>query len=94
VSWNHEGQVLSRPYAAPDLMVLAMLGLLFHQYHGVSVGGTCGCSHERSGIILSMVFNLVVCAASAALSAPVARLESGGAVRPAAPALALDGGWF
>jgi membrane protease YdiL (CAAX protease family) len=65
-SWNHEGQVLSRPYAAPDLIVLAVLGMLFilaikPQTNGAIENGGAGMSD--SGLVLSMAFNLIVCAA-------------------------------
>ena len=63
VSWNHEGQVLSRPYAAPDLMVLAGLGLLFLSSMAPPSGGQADAAMSASGIILSMLFNLIVCAA-------------------------------
>lgn len=61
-AWNFEGQVLSRPYAVPDLLVLAALGLFFifsiePQGGGDSSGGVSG-----GGLIVGMVFNLVVCA--------------------------------
>ncbi len=59
-AWNFEGQVLSRPYAAPDLLVLAALGLFFifsiEPQSGDSAGGVSG-----GGLIVGMVFNLIVC---------------------------------
>ncbi len=64
VSWNHEGQVLSRPYAAPDLMVLAMLGLLFLSTMESPSAEHANAAMSAPGIILSMAFNLVVCAAN------------------------------
>lgn len=64
-SWNHEGQVLSRPYAAPDLIVLGVLGLFFIlAIKPQDAGGEGGAaSMSDSGLVLSMVFNLIVCAA-------------------------------
>jgi membrane protease YdiL (CAAX protease family) len=63
VSWNHEGQVLSRPYAAPDLMVLAMLGVLFLSTMESPSAEHANAAMSAPGIILSMAFNLIVCAA-------------------------------
>lgn len=66
VSWNQEGQVLSRPYGAPDLMVLAGLGLFFilvavQPQEAASGGGGSEAANDSS-LILSMAFNLIVCA--------------------------------
>jgi len=63
VSWNHEGSVLSRPYGAPDLLVLAGIGLLFilsMQPH--ESGQTGGDTVNDSSLVLGMVFHLTVCA--------------------------------
>ncbi|MDZ4401053.1 CPBP family intramembrane glutamic endopeptidase [Prosthecobacter sp.] len=62
VSWNYEGQVLSRPYAVPDLLVLAGLGLFFIIAMDPQSGGEGGRSVNDSGLVVSMAFNLVVCA--------------------------------
>lgn len=64
VSWNHEGSVLSRPYGAPDLLVLAGIGLFFilsmqPQTPGQTAGGD---AVNDSSLIFGMVFHLVVCA--------------------------------
>ncbi|OYW28636.1 MAG: hypothetical protein B7Z47_05615 [Chthoniobacter sp. 12-60-6] len=66
ISWNQEGQVLSRPYGAPDLMVLAGLGLFFifaMQPPETGSGGGSGEAASDSSLILSMAFNLIVCVA-------------------------------
>ena len=62
-AWNHEGQVLSRSYGAPDLLVLAGLGLFFifamqpqAQAQTASTGGI-----GNGGLVISMAFNLIVC---------------------------------
>jgi len=63
VSWNHEGAVLSRPYGAPDLMVLAGIGLFFilsMQPQGADAGGDKAVND--SSLIIGMVFHLTVCA--------------------------------
>ena len=63
VSWNHEGAVLSRPYGAPDLLVLAGIGLLFifsMQPH--DSGGAGGGKIDDSSLVMGMVFHLTVCA--------------------------------
>lgn len=62
VSWNYEGQVISRPYAAPDLLVLAGLGLFFIIAMDPQSGGEGGGNMNNSGLVASMAFNLVVCA--------------------------------
>lgn len=67
-SWNQEGQVLSRPYGAPDLLVLAGLGLFFIAF-GMQpqdsatggAGGTGGGASNDTSLILSMAFNLIIC---------------------------------
>lgn len=64
-AWNNEGQVLSSPYAAPDLLLLAGLGLFFilaiqpHQ----SAATAEGAGMSAGGLVASMVFNLLMCAA-------------------------------
>jgi membrane protease YdiL (CAAX protease family) len=63
VSWNQEGQVLSRPYAAPDLILLALLGLFFISTMQAPSGEQADAGITSAGIILSMVFNLMVCTA-------------------------------
>lgn len=63
VSWNHEGSVLSRPYGAPDLLVLAGIGLFFilsMQPH--ESGQTGGDTVNDSSLVLGMAFHLTVCA--------------------------------
>ncbi len=65
VSWNHEGSVLSRPYGAPDLLVLAGIGLFFilsmqPQAAGGSSSG--GDTVSDSSLVIGMVFHLTVCA--------------------------------
>lgn len=63
VSWNHEGSVLSRPYGAPDLLVLAGIGLFFilsMQPH--ESGQTGGDTVSDGSLVLGMVFHLTVCA--------------------------------
>lgn len=62
VSWNFERQVLSRPYAAPDLLVLAGLGLFFVFSIEPSTGADSAGGVSDSGLIVGMVFNLIVCA--------------------------------
>lgn len=63
-AWNHEGQVLSRPYAAPDLLLLAGLGLFFIFSLEPSGGGEeAQTASSGTGMILGMIFNLFVCAA-------------------------------
>ncbi len=62
VSWNYEGLVLSRPYAAPDLLVLAGLGLFFIIAMDPQSGGEGTGNMNNSGLVVSMAFNLVVCA--------------------------------
>ncbi len=59
VSWNHEGAVLSRPYGAPDLLVLAGLGLLFILSMQPRAAGD---SVNEGTMLLGMVFHLTVCA--------------------------------
>lgn len=63
VSWNHEGSVLSRPYGAPDLLVLAGIGLLFIvsiEPHSAGTGGDKAIND--STLIIGMLFHLTVCA--------------------------------
>jgi membrane protease YdiL (CAAX protease family) len=63
VSWHHEGSVLSRPYGAPDLLVLAGIGLFFilsMQPHDSSQAA--GDTVNDGSLILGMVFHLTVCA--------------------------------
>jgi len=63
-AWNNEGQVLSRPYAAPDLLMVAGLGLFFIfaiQPHQSAVT-TEGAGMSAGGLVASMVFNLLMCA--------------------------------
>ncbi len=61
VSWNQEGQVLSRSYAAPDLLLLAGLGLFFIMAMEVPSSGEAGAAKEGT-LVVSMSFNLIVCA--------------------------------
>ncbi len=61
VSWNQEGQVLSRPYAAPDLLLLAGLGLFFIVAMEPQGAGGDGGMTKESGLVVSMAFNLIVC---------------------------------
>lgn len=65
ISWNQEGQVLSRAYGAPDLLFLAGLGLFYilvmHSPEtGSGVGANNGAPSDGS-LILGMAFNLIVC---------------------------------
>jgi len=63
VSWNHEGSVLSRPYGAPDLLVLAGIGLLFIvSIEPHSAGGGEDKAINDSSLIIGMLFHLTVCA--------------------------------
>ncbi len=67
-AWNHEGQVLSRPYGLPDLLTLLGMGLFF-------VGATllvrpAAAAADSSlsgagvsGLVSAMVFNLLACLA-------------------------------
>ncbi|WP_395745331.1 type II CAAX prenyl endopeptidase Rce1 family protein [Prosthecobacter sp.] len=60
VSWNQEGQVLSRPYGAADLLVLAVMGLAYiltMQPREADAGNVT----SESGVIVSMAFQLIVC---------------------------------
>jgi membrane protease YdiL (CAAX protease family) len=65
ISWNQEGQVLSRSFGALDLLVLAGLGLFFIIYalqpqDSVAGGGGGGVANDSS-LIISMAFNLIMC---------------------------------
>lgn len=63
VSWNHEGSVLSRPYGAPDLLVLAGLGLFFILSMQPPDTGRAGADTVNdSSLIIGMVVHLTVCA--------------------------------
>lgn len=59
VSWNQEGAVLSRPYGAPDLLVLAVLGLAF--ILSMQPQGAASTISDSS-LIVGMVFHLTICA--------------------------------
>lgn len=63
-AWNNEGQVLSRPYAVPDLLLLAGLGLFFilaiQPHQSAATAKDTGLS--AGGLVVSMVFNLLMCA--------------------------------
>ncbi len=61
VSWNQEGQVLSRSYAAPDLILLAGLGLFFIMAMEAPSSEEAGAAKEGA-LVVSMAFNLIVCA--------------------------------
>lgn len=68
VAWNHEGQVLSRPYGMPDLLVVMGMGLLF--VSGMVMAGQGGDVLEdqgqqgtgMAGLVSAMMFNFIVCA--------------------------------
>ena len=64
ISWNQEGQVLSRSFGALDLLVLAGLGLFFIIYalqpQDAVAGGGGGATNDSS-LIISMAFNLIMC---------------------------------
>ncbi|MBB5030845.1 CPBP family intramembrane glutamic endopeptidase [Prosthecobacter vanneervenii] len=64
VSWNHEGSVLSRPYGAPDLLVLAGIGLVFilSMQPQKAEGAAAAAAVSDSTLIVGMIFNLIVCA--------------------------------
>ncbi len=62
VSWNQEGLVLSRPYGWPDLLVLALLGLLFIGTMTAQTGEAAEGGITHAAIVISMVFSLTVCA--------------------------------
>ncbi|MDI1312157.1 CPBP family intramembrane glutamic endopeptidase [Prosthecobacter sp.] len=63
VSWNHEGSVLSRPYGAPDLLVLAGIGLFFILSMQTPDAGRAGADTVNdSSLIIGMVLHLTVCA--------------------------------
>ncbi|HEY1048222.1 MAG TPA: CPBP family intramembrane glutamic endopeptidase [Prosthecobacter sp.] len=61
VSWNQEGQVLSRPYGLPDLIVLALLGSLFISTMVPPSGDAADKSITSAGLVVSMVITLVIC---------------------------------
>ena len=62
ISWNQEGQVLSRAYGAPDLVVLAGMGLFFiFAMQPQEAGGGSGGAANDSSLIISMAFNLIMC---------------------------------
>lgn len=68
VAWNHEGQVLSRPYELPDLLVLLGLGLFFISATILVEPSTATKAKDLSetgigGLVSSMVVNLLVCLA-------------------------------
>lgn len=68
VAWNHEGQVLARPYGLPDLMLLVGLGLFFVSSTLMSPPGDASqggglAETGVSGLMAAMAFNLFVCAA-------------------------------
>jgi membrane protease YdiL (CAAX protease family) len=64
VSWNNEGAVLSRSYGAPDLLVLAGIGLLFilSMQPQAAGGGSGGDTVNDTSLVIGMVFHLTVCA--------------------------------
>jgi membrane protease YdiL (CAAX protease family) len=67
-SWNHEGQVLSRPYSVVDLIVLSMLGLFFilaikpHATAAATAAGGGG-GVTMGALVFGMAFHLIACAA-------------------------------
>jgi membrane protease YdiL (CAAX protease family) len=63
VSWNREGAVLSSPYGAPDLLVLAGLGLFYIVVlmQPAESGGSEGKVNDAS-LVGGMIFHLIVCA--------------------------------
>ncbi len=64
VSWNQEGSVLSRPYSAVDLLVLAGIGLVFilSMQPQKAEGAAAAAAVSDSTLIVGMIFNLIVCA--------------------------------
>lgn len=63
VSWNQEGLVPSRPYGAPDLLVLASLGVFFIVTSMNPPSGEAADAQVSSAVlVVSMVFTLMVCA--------------------------------
>lgn len=64
VSWNQEGSVLSRPYSAVDLLVLAGIGLVFilSMQPQKAEGAAAAATVSDSTLIVGMIFNLIVCA--------------------------------
>lgn len=61
VSWNQEGQVLSRSYGAPDLIVLALLGAFFISTMEPPSGEAADKGITSAGLVVSIVITLVVC---------------------------------
>lgn len=64
VSWNQEGSVLSRPYGAVDLLVLAGIGLVFilSMQPQKAEGAAAAAAVSDGTLIVGMIFNLIVCA--------------------------------
>ncbi len=62
VSWNQEGQVPSRPYGAPDLLVLALLGAFFISSMAPPSGEAADRGITSTALVFSMVITLLVCA--------------------------------
>lgn len=63
VSWNQEGLVLSRPYGAPDLLLVAGLGVAYIALAmNPPVGDAADAPITSAGLVASMVFTLMVCA--------------------------------
>lgn len=64
VSWNQEGLVPSRPYNAWDLLLVAALGVFFIVTSiNPPSGPEADASFSTAGLVASMVFMLMVCAA-------------------------------
>lgn len=63
VSWNQEGQVLSRAFSAPDLLVLGFIGTVFVGTMSAPEGDTADSPITAAALVISMTFNLVVTAA-------------------------------
>lgn len=62
VSWNYEGLVVSRPYAVPDLLLLAGLGLFFIFAMEPQTTAKAAEGIKEGSLVLGMAFNLIVCA--------------------------------